>query len=573
MKRLFLLLTITLLVFACSAPKRTATTFCNSLNLSYRYQLDEPSRREAADPVIVLFQNRYFLFASKSGGYWVSENLVDWQLIEPTGLPLEDYAPAVVEIDGKLYFTAFNSGAIYSTNNPRKGDWTKIADIPQYADPALYLDDDGRLFMYHGCSNDGPIHVQELDPSTFAPIGEGSECFRGDYANRGWEVFGDDNLGGDVSGAVQYSPWIEGAWMNKVNGLYYLQYAAPGTQWKSYADGVYTAASPRGPFTYAPYSPFAHKPTGFITGAGHGNTFQDKNGRYWHIGTMVISVHHMFERRLGLFPVGFDADGQIYTNTYLADYPQKTPGSVAHPEKDNLAGWMLLSHDKQVSVSSELTAHPAGNAVDEEVRSWWSAETGDAGEWLAIDLGEPCDVMAVQVNFADHGTNAFGREEQHFHQYRMSASLDGRQWQMIIDKSADKKDVPHDYSELSRPVTAQHVKIENVHMPARGTFAISDFRIFGHAPGLAPGAVLESSARRDPFDPRRVQIDWRIAAGAAGYVVRYGVAPDKLYNNYQLYGATQVSINSLNVDVDYYYVVDAFNGAGITRGEKVFSMQ
>ncbi|MEI9960319.1 MAG: family 43 glycosylhydrolase [Limisphaerales bacterium] len=67
---------------------------------------------------------------------------------------------------------------------------------------------------------------------------------------------------------MQIAPWLEGAWMTKRAGIYYLQYAAPGTQFKTYADGVYTATNPTGPFAYASSSPFSHKPTGFITGAG-----------------------------------------------------------------------------------------------------------------------------------------------------------------------------------------------------------------------------------------------------------------------------------------------------------------
>ena len=573
MKPLFLLPIAVCITFACSPPQHQAKTFCNPLNLDYRYQLEEPSRREAADPVIVLFQDRYCLFASKSGGYWVSENLIDWSLIVPTGLPLEDYAPAALEINGKLYFTAFNSGAIYTTDDPLAGVWTKVADTPNYADPALFLDDDGRLYMYDGCSNNGPIYVQEMDPNTFELIGERIECFSPDYKNRGWEVFGDDNLGGDMDGRIQYSPWDEGPWMNRYNGVYYLQYAAPGTQWKSYADGVYTATSPLGPFEYAPYSPFAHKPTGFITGAGHGNTFQGKDGRYWHIGTMVISVAHMFERRLGLYPVGFDSDGQMFSNSYLADFPQKVPGSANDPARDNLAGWMLLSYGKETIVSSSLDGYPPAYAVDEEVRTWWSAVTGDSGEWLAVNLGKPCDVYAIQTNFADQGTDAFGREEKHYHQYEVRVSDDGLAWRSIIDKSENQKDVPHDYVELEKPVTTQFVKIENIHMPARGTFAISGFRVFGLASGDVPTLVQNSSAKRDPDDLRRVHIEWKAAQNATGYVIRYGIAPKKLYNNYQVYKQTQLSINSLNTGIDYFYTIDSFNESGITRGEQVFRMR
>lgn len=44
--------------------------------------------------------------------------------------------------------------------------------------------------------------------------------------------------------------YMEGASMTKHNGKYYLQYAAPGTQFNVYADGVYIGDSPLVPFSY-----------------------------------------------------------------------------------------------------------------------------------------------------------------------------------------------------------------------------------------------------------------------------------------------------------------------------------
>ena len=46
-----------------------------------------------------------------------------------------------------------------------------------------------------------------------------------------------------------------------------------------------------------------------MKGAGHGDTFQDKHGNWWHVASTVISQRHMFERRIGFFPVQFTQDG------------------------------------------------------------------------------------------------------------------------------------------------------------------------------------------------------------------------------------------------------------------------
>src|SRR5260221_9919758 len=81
------------------------STFCNPLNLPYRFSLESPSRREAADPTIVRWKNEYWLFASKSGGYLPSSDFAHLTFLVPSGFAVENYAPDVEVLNGK-YFTA-----------------------------------------------------------------------------------------------------------------------------------------------------------------------------------------------------------------------------------------------------------------------------------------------------------------------------------------------------------------------------------------------------------------------------------------------------------------------------------
>ena len=71
--------------------------------------------------------------------------------------------------------------------------------------------------------------------------------------------------------------------------------------------------------------PLSFKLGGFVRGAGHGATFQDKYKNYWHISTTVISVKNTFERRLGIWPAGFDKDDVMFCNTTFGDYPHYLP--------------------------------------------------------------------------------------------------------------------------------------------------------------------------------------------------------------------------------------------------------
>jgi xylan 1,4-beta-xylosidase len=523
---------------------------------------DAIDAREAADPVIVLFKDDYYLFASRSGGYWTSPDLRTWTFIVPQGIDIESYAPAVLAMRDSLFYVPSGGSQIYKTCDPKSGIWQRGPTIKNYGDPALFLDDDGRLYMSFGVSNIVPISVVELDPVTFKEKGSKVDVVIAQASIHGWERRGDDNL-------LDEQPWIEGSWMIKSNNKYYLHYAAPGTEYKTYADGIYVADSPLGPYEYAPYSPFSFKPTGFITGAGHGNTFKDKNDTYWHIGTMTISIKHMFERRLGIAPVAFDEDGHIHCNTAWGDYPQYLPGVIDDPVDSNFTGMMLLSRKKYAMASSSLENHGIENAVDEDARTYWCAQTGGPDEWIMIDLGKECSVEAVQVNFAEHNTNPAvvrGRDNLIYEQYILEESTDGMSWSVLVDKSQNIQDVPHDYIELDQPVTTRYIKLINKFTPGGGNFAIRDLRIFGNTDQAVFTTVSDHTVERDPGDGRDAFIRWTQVENADGYIINYGIAPDKLYNNYMVYDADSVAIHSLNHGVEYYFSIKAFdNGTDYYR--------
>lgn len=536
-------------------------TYANPMDLPYRYQgepgqpVTEAAYREAADPTVVRFRGRYWLFPSHSKGYWHSTDLLHWRFVEPRGYAVDKYAPTAVVIRDRLYLTTSgDQDTIWVTDNPLRGTWTVAATLPmKINDPDLFLDDDGRLYLYQGLSDKEPIQAYELDAKTFQPIRSVSVPASRDPAKRGWEVMGDRNE------RTADATWIEGAWMTKAGGRYYLQYAAPATEHRAYADGVLVGDSPLGPFTYQDHNPFSVRATGFATGAGHGSTFRDAAGRWWHVGTVTISKRYAYERRLALFPAAFTARGELVSDSYLADYPHYLDGSRG------LVGWMLLSRQRPVTVSSTLDGHPAAAAVDEDLRTWWSAKTGDAGEFLSIDLGAPKRIEAVQANFADQDSRGKGISRDVYN-YVVEVSDDAVHWRTIIDRTSDGRDAPHDYQVLSSAVRARHVRIRNIHSPDGGKFSLYDLRVFGNGGGARPAAVRSVEARRDPADARRATFAWRAVPGAEFYVVRFGPRPDLLNQSYQIYDGTRVSVASLTKGVRYYAAVDAVNENGIARG-------
>lgn len=568
-KTLLFLVFLTYTMAAYPQSKPVQTTICNPINLSYRYCLDgDIPRREAADPTMVIYKGEYFLFASRSGGYFHSTDLINWDLITTNDLPLEDYAPTAVVMNDTLYFMSSASPTvkIFKTADPKSGKW-KIAN-PAFPigmiDPDLFVDDDGRLYFYYGCSNVNPIQAVELDAKTLNPIGKPVAVIMSDKKNYGWERSGDYNEVGN-------DPWIEGAWMNKHNGKYYLQYSGPGTEYKSYSDAVYVADQPLGPFKLAEHNPISYKPEGFIASAGHSSTFQDKYGNYWHISSMTISVKHMFERRLGLFPTFFDNDGTMYVYTGFGDFPFKMPTKKISGPEEILPGWMLLSYNKPVEVSSEGTDHPKKYAANEDIRSYWSAKTADKGEWISMDLEKESTIHAIQINYAENDATLKGRVPDIYYQYLLEYSSDNKTWKTLADKTNNKTDVPHDYIELETPVKARYIKLTNYKVPS-GTFAIAGLRVFGNGGGKAPAEATALKLDRKENDRCIVDINWTKVPGAVGYNIRYGTHKDKLYHNYQVINYESLTIRSLNSSQKYFFTIDTFNENGITKGENTFEL-
>ena len=521
---------------------------------------------------MVRFKDEYWLFASKSGGYWHSRDMSTWTFVAPEGLPLEDYAPTAEVIGGKVYLTAGSSKGIFTTEDPAIGKWTKAATVPSYSDPDIFADDDGHVYMYWGCAPKGPLHGVELDPKNgFAEVGKPVALCSADPLHHGWEL--KDLLLDDAQVLLSHkNPYFEGSWMTKHNGTYYLQYACPGTELRWYADGVYTSEHPLGPFHYAPYSPVALKPAGFICGTGHGSTFQDGAGHYWHIDSAIIGKRHMFERRLALFPAGFVANGsqpdEMVCQTYLCDYPQYLPGESPDPLKANRPAWMLLSYNKTATASSTLSGFPVGNAFDEDISTWWSAATGNAGEWLCVDLGKRCEIDAMQMNFADQGSTTMGRPGIDPYRYTVEVSDDGKNWTPCISRKDNDRDAPHEYVQLDSPVMARYVRLTNIHTPGGASFSVSGFRIFGSGLGKAPQEAQGVSAQR-LTNRRLAKVTWQPVAGADFYIVRYGIGRDRLYLNHQVHGRNDLDLSGLNTDGDYYVAVDAVNDSGIAMGTQV----
>jgi hypothetical protein len=251
----------------------------------------------------------------------------------------------------------------------------------------------------------------------------------------------------------------------------------------------------------------------------------------------------------------------MYCNTAFGDYPHYLPAGKEDHLISRFTGWMLLNYNKPVQVSSSLSGYPANNAVDESIKTYWSAATGAPGEWISTDLGGECTVRAIQINYADQDAELMGKQDGIYHQYKLYSSKDGKKWTLLVDKSKNTTDVPHDYIELSQAVETRFIKLENLHVPT-GKFALSGLRVFGSGHGSKPGAVRDFLVLRTEKDKRSAWIKWSPVANAYAYNIYMGTAPDKLYNCIMVYGANEYWLKSMDKEVPYFFSVEAINENG-----------
>ena len=587
------------------------------LDLEYRYSFIRRDgritlSREAADPSAVFWRGKYYIFPSMSKGCYVSDDLAHWEFLPLKGLPFYDYAPDVCVHGEYLYLCASRRDQncnFYRSKTFPEGEFEEIEGSFPFWDPNLFFDDDGKVYLFWGCSNLTPVYGVELDENTMRPKGEPAVLLEGRHRVIGYERLGEDHFFDPETSATLKmlkdklspmlkkpaseltkedvmktlppeqqeilkkilldSPYMEGAWMTKHKGKYYLQYAAPGTEFNIYGDGVYVADSPLGPYTLAENAPYSYHPGGFITGAGHGSTFRGE-GALWHTSTARISRTHFFERRLGLWKAGFDEDDELYCDQRFGDWVHAVEDAPFKAPR-----WMLLSYQKPCTVSS--SPEDAKNITDENIRTLW--QSAEQQGTVILDLEKVCTVHAVQLNFGDNfgsvSLPARGEEEMKAHgryiddekfplRWYLEYSEDGAQWQMWEDHRPAEDDRAHPLLVNEEGISLRYLRLTVTEMPYGQNACVSGIRVFGvsDCPAPEPASNVRLSLEEDG---EGFFAEWR--GSAMGYNVLWGHTPEKLYHCYQVLGSSKANVRALVKGRPCYVRIDAFGEGGVTEGE------
>jgi len=233
----------------------------------------------------------------------------------------------------------------------------------------------------------------------------------------------------------------------------------------------------------------------------------------------------------------------------------------------------FTSNDDEVKVTEiPLEKNSQGDIIsnvltDENPKSFWIAEANDDQQWIQIEMQQEGKIHAIQLNFHDYESGIYTRVEGLRHRYTIEVSEDGVQWQTIVDRSNSTKDTPNAYIELETPINAKYLRYNNIEVPG-ANFAMSEIRVFGLGYGEKPNSVSNLEINRQT-DRRDVAFSWDAVEGAQGYNIRWGIAPDKLYQSWLLYDTNSNFMRCLDRDTSYYFSIEAFNANGISERSEI----
>jgi beta-xylosidase len=266
-----------------------------------------------ADPAVIKHEGQYYLYPTWDGnGYdvFTSADLVHWEnrgkcFTAPQG---GAWAPDVfhyVRGDKKFY--------LYYTVGPLKAKQVGVAvsDSPlgpfedkgvlveKAIDAHMFQDDDGKFYLYYVELYETPgnrIRVQPMED----PLHKKGDSSLIVLPLEPWERTDD---------------WIvEGPWMIKHNGAYYLMYSGSGAMGPNYAVGYAKSDSPMGPFIKYSGNPIAKRGDG-IFGPGHHSVVEGPKGGLWMVYHQKVDEGRNWKRFLAIDPLWFDGDGVIHVKT------------------------------------------------------------------------------------------------------------------------------------------------------------------------------------------------------------------------------------------------------------------
>lgn len=471
-----------------------------------------PGANASGDVTVLQDGGLYYMFCT-GGGAWVSGDMLNWEYRQVKHVARIPVAPDVVKYNGRFYMSG-NDAPLYVADTPLGpyelvGDWTNTGEIEEgwngAFDTHIFIDDDNQPYLFWPGRGVSGVFGVKLNPQKLNEFAGKPVHLIQFNSDHWWERYGEMNEYPDVS-------WIEGPWVIKHNGRYYLEYSASGTQWKTYAEGYYTAKSPLGPYTYADNNPLLRKTEGLVTGTAHGSIVKGPDGNFWQFYTIVLG-NPPGGRRIGMDKVEFDKKGRM--SVKVTDTPQPAPlAGKAVPPSLPVTINKVRAMNALSKISSEQFGFFGSYAVDDNSGTVWMPAEDDKETSLLIELSPATRFDVVQlftvssVRIMFGGINAPRRGGSGrmmwgggtpVYKYKLETSVDGENYIVAVDRTRNTVARNTTFDEFP-PVQCRFVKLTITEWPENTPRGIIDFTVFGQPSGSLPAAVATPSYPELPKD-------------------------------------------------------------------------
>ncbi len=283
--------------------------------------LSDDTSIHQGDPTIFYNEGIYYLYGTNDQNsdqgivvYSSDDKMQSWSL---KGYALRKgdvfgdhwfWAPQVWKDKGKFYmaYTANEKIAVAESDSPlgpfrQKVKQALASSYPQI-DPFIFVDDDGKKYLYHVRLGDGnKVWVAEMTDDFLAMKPEtAKECITA--ASGTWE---------HVNAAARKV--AEGPTVIKFKGKYYLFYSANDFRNKSYAVGYAVSDHVFGPWKRYERNPIIHQSITGYAGSGHGDILNGNDGKLLYVFHTHNRLDKVGPRRTAIIQLDVKKSGGNYT--------------------------------------------------------------------------------------------------------------------------------------------------------------------------------------------------------------------------------------------------------------------
>ena len=502
--------------------------YCNPLPMEIR-----PGANASGDVTVICDNGMYYMFCT-GGGAWISADMLNWeyhQVIHEARIPV---APDVAKFNGKFYMSG-NDSPLYVADDPLGpyrlvGEWSNTGTIAEgwngAFDTHIFVDDDNQPYLFWPGRGISGIFGVKLNPDRMNEFAGKPVHLLQFNPEHIWERYGEFN---EYPGVA----WIEGPWVIKRNGTYYLEYSASGTQWKTYAEGYYTAKSPLGPYRYAHNNPLLRKTDGLVTGTAHGSIVKGPDNNWWQFYTIVLS-NPPGGRRIGMDRIDFDKKDNM--SVIVTETPQPAPlaavSGISEKKSDSrpAASRAVARNSRQeygpdiatvplpVTVnkmramnalskaSSEQPGFYAAYAVDNSSGTIWMPQPQDTEPSITIELSPATrfdivqlfTVSSLRIMFGS-AARPTGRQSLQIYKYKLEASVNGNEFHTILDRTGNTIPRNTTFDEFP-PEECRFIRLTITGWPQETQLGIIEFTVFGYPSSSRPAAVASPTFANLPKD-------------------------------------------------------------------------